>query len=77
MIKDYNEVKDDDCITTGLVDYDVITADSSITDEDIRDYHIAKDNINTEIYFIDSQEREWEIKEIEDGTPIFVAREKK
>ena len=80
---DYDEVKEGDCMTTGIIDYNLITADkidssvlmdgSKIACSTINHYDLADDRI--ELYLTDRNGKEWEIQEMEDGDPIFVARE--
>lgn len=70
---DYDEVKEGDCITTGIIDYENITAeriDSSVLDGS----KIAcKNHIN--ICITDSNGRSWRIEEMKNGTPYLVQEE--
>jgi hypothetical protein len=51
---DYDEVKDGECFTTGIISSGVLD--------------------NTDTYFIDSNGREWVIKDMEDEDPILIPR---
>ncbi len=60
---DYDTKEEGECFTTGIID-------GSMIDCSTINHHIGQ------LYFIDSKGNEWVIKEMEDGPPIMVAKEK-
>ena len=79
MIEDltnYEEVKESECFTTGLIDYNQITADKIDSSVLIDGGKIACSEIN-HIYMVytDVNGKEWIIKDTGEGKPTMEPRE--